>query len=105
MVPFNPYTGIPKHFHSVRPVSMSCFNPKGKDAELVVQTRRQSGAFIRCWNCKGLRFAGMEYEQLLPWFKVDGNTFWLFLVTMSRFQRMVPALCIFRQPMVLMICG
>src|SRR5574344_58863 len=72
---FNPYTGIPATFILAQARLDALFNPKGKDAELVFKQGEKVVPYKVLGTCKGSDLVGMEYEQLLPWFKVDGNAF------------------------------
>jgi isoleucyl-tRNA synthetase len=72
---FNPYTGIPATFILAQARLDALFNPKGKDAELVFKQGDKVVPYKVLGTCKGSDLVGMEYEQLLPWFKVDGNAF------------------------------
>ena len=74
---FNPYTGEPAIYVLAEALVGAWFNPKGADLPMdsyqkgdkVVPYKVLDGKF------KGTDLVGIRYQQLIPWFKPDGDAF------------------------------
>ncbi len=73
---YNPYTGKPGTFILAEARLSAYFNPAGADAPLDAYNQGDKVVPYRIiGKCKGSDLVGMEYEQLMPWFKVNGDAF------------------------------
>ncbi|MBO4332152.1 MAG: isoleucine--tRNA ligase [Paludibacteraceae bacterium] len=73
---YNPYTGKPGTFILAEARLSAYFNPAGADAPLDAYNQGDKVVPYRIiGQCKGSDLVGMEYEQLMPWFKVNGDAF------------------------------
>ncbi|MBP3717525.1 MAG: isoleucine--tRNA ligase [Paludibacteraceae bacterium] len=73
---YNPYTGKPGTFILAEARLSAYFNPAGADAPLDAYKQGDKVVPYRIiGQCKGSDLVGMEYEQLMPWFKVNGDAF------------------------------
>ncbi|MBQ0030519.1 MAG: isoleucine--tRNA ligase [Bacteroidales bacterium] len=73
---YNPYTGKPGTFILAEERLAAYFNPAGAEADMSAYNPGDKVIPYRVLGkCKGADLVGMEYEQLIPWFKVDGNAF------------------------------
>ncbi len=73
---YNPYTGKPGTFILAEARLSAYFNPAGADAPLDAYNQGDKVVPFRIiGQCKGSDLVGMEYEQLMPWFKVNGDAF------------------------------
>lgn len=73
---FNNYTGKPGVFIMAQARLAAYFNPEGSEASLTDYKQGDKLVPYRILgSCKGADLVGMQYEQLLPWFKVEGNAF------------------------------
>ena len=73
---YHPYTGKPGTFILAEARLSAYFNPAGADAPLDAYNQGDKVVPYRIiGKCKGSDLVGMEYEQLMPWFKVNGDAF------------------------------
>ncbi|MDO5570390.1 MAG: isoleucine--tRNA ligase [Bacteroidales bacterium] len=73
---FNPYTSTPITVIAAKPLLSSLFNPKAKD--IALEDYKPGDKLIPykvIKEYKGRDLVGMEYEQLLPWVKPEGDAF------------------------------
>ncbi|MCQ2206927.1 MAG: isoleucine--tRNA ligase [Paludibacteraceae bacterium] len=73
---YNPYTGKPGTFIMAEARLAAYFNPAGAEAPMDAYNQGDKVVPYRViGKCKGSDLVGMEYEQLMPWFKVNGDAF------------------------------
>ena len=73
---FNPYTGEKGTFILAEARLSALFGEKGAEAPLDEYKQGDKVVPYRIiGRCKGSDLVGMEYEQLMPWFRVNGNAF------------------------------
>ncbi|MCQ2192086.1 MAG: isoleucine--tRNA ligase [Paludibacteraceae bacterium] len=73
---YNPYTGKPGTFIMAEARLSAYFNPAGAEAPMDAYNAGDKVVPYRIiGSCKGADLVGMEYEQLMPWFKVNGDAF------------------------------
>ena len=74
---FNPYTGEPAVYLLAEALVGAWFNPKGAEAPMEAYQKGDKVVPYRILPAKfkGSDLLGIRYEQLIPWFKPDGDAF------------------------------
>ncbi len=74
---FNPYTGEPAVYLLAEALVGAWFNPKGAEAPMEAYQKGDKVVPYRILpeRFKGSDLLGIRYEQLIPWFKPDGDAF------------------------------